>query len=108
MGNTSFAAGDPYLTNGSNGVYYITTTTAGSIWYTYSIPAPDVPGLEVDGSVKLGGKNTNKIDWDLSRFTLIRRLKFIYNLIFKGRAIMEVNPKLIKLEKALDVLKNAK
>ena len=64
--------------------------------------------LMVDCSVKFGGKNVDKIDWDLSRFTLIKRLKFLYDLLFKGKAVIEVDPKLIKLEKALEVLRSSK
>jgi len=120
MGIQSFSVGDPPYANGNDLSYTITTTTAadsstvyypgaaGGTNWDYKIVDPDNYGFKVDGSVKFGGKNTNKINWDLSRFTLIERLKFLYNLLFKGKATMEVDPKLIKLEKALEVLRNAK
>lgn len=122
MKNTNYVAGNPCLTSVGGSIYYTTTTTTaspsycypstsgGTNWdtYTYVVPNSNNYNFEVDCSIRLGGKNINKIDWDLSRFTLIKRLKFLYDLIFKGKAIMEVDPKLIKLEKALDVLKNAK
>lgn len=84
----------------TNGAYSNTISTSNSNIVYGSI--------EADYSVKFGGRYTNKIESDLSRFTLIERFKFLYNLLFKGKAIMEVNPKLIKFEKALDILRNSK
>ena len=120
--NAASQSGDPpipgYYGNYPND---LTSTYSPSNWTTtispYTITTRDSIelgvdhdeyGLEVDASIKLGGRDTNEINLDLSRFTLIRRLRFFYDLIFRGKATMEVEPKLIKLEKALDVLRNAK
>ena len=133
MSSQSFSTGDLYFSIGDDPSYGVTTTTTdnttstiyypsvsgGTTWTPQSSPYMGIPiaidpalkvngDIEADGNIKLGGFKTNKMDWDLSRFTLINRLKFLYNLLFKGKAIMEVEPKLIKLEKALEVLRAAK